>query len=137
LKPRIDFNKAVSLRLFDFPEEEFFRSWKGDANNPVIKTSNDYSTVPGVKPEFVAFNMPRKGYLVVTHLPDSSTCFFQFQSGFTAVRKIPGFGNIGASVLGPRTATGRGGEKKETEQNRQQRTRRSYLFSHNEPVTIV
>jgi hypothetical protein len=99
--------------LFDFFEEEFLRSWKGDANNPVIQTCNNYSTVLGVEPEFVAFNKPRKGNLVVTHLPDSSPRFFQFQSGFTVVRGILDFGNIGPNVLGPWTATGRGGEKKE------------------------
>jgi len=101
--------------LFDFTEEEFLRSWKGDVNNPVIQTSNNYSTVLGVEPEFVALNMPRKGNLVVTHLPDSSPRFFQFQSGFTDMRGILDFDNIGPNVLGPWTATGRGGEKKETE----------------------
>ena len=84
-------------------------------NNLVIQTSNNYSTFLGVEPEFVAFNKPRKGNLVVTHLPDSSPSFFQFQSGFTAVRGILDLGNIGPNVLGHRTATGRSGENKETE----------------------
>jgi hypothetical protein len=95
--------------LFDFLEGEFLQSLKGDVNNLVIQASNNHSPVFGVEPEFVALDIPGKSDLVVTHLQYASPCFFQFQNSFTAVRGILDFGNIGPNVLGPWTATGRGG----------------------------
>ena len=90
-----------AMVLFDFPEPEVFRSWKGAVDNSVIDICNDYSPVFGIEPEFVAFRIPEKCYLIVTHLPHANTGLFQFQTGFMVIRRILDVGNIGPNVLGP------------------------------------
>ncbi|MGO9020978.1 MAG: hypothetical protein ACLQVJ_21760 [Syntrophobacteraceae bacterium] len=84
-------------------------------NYPTIKTSNDYSPIPGVEPELVTLHIPGKSDLIVANPPYAYPSFFQFQSGCTEVRGLLDFGNISPDVLGSWTATGRGDEKKETE----------------------
>jgi hypothetical protein len=102
---------VIKPLLFDFSEQEFLRPWQSDTNDPVIHISDDYSTVFGIEPEFVAFYIPGKSNLVITHLPGSSPCFLQFQYVFSAVGRILDLRNIGPNVLGPPAAAGRGGNE--------------------------
>jgi len=84
--------------LFDFLEEEFLRPWKSDANNSLIKASNDHSTALGVEPEFVALHIPGKSDLIVANPPDAHPGFFQFHRGFMVMRGIFDLSNIGPNV---------------------------------------
>ena len=98
-------------------------------DNFVIDIRNDYSPVFGVEPEFVAFRVPGKRYLIVTNLPGANTCFFQFQSGFMAIRGIIDVGKVGPNVCRSLSAADHDGEyqanRKQPETNH-----KSYLYAH-------
>ncbi len=98
-------------------------------DNSVIDIRNDYSPAFGVKPEFVVFRIPGKRYLIVTHLPDADTRFFQFQSGFLVIRGIIDVGKVGPNVCRSLSATDHDGEDQE---NRKQpeTNHNSYLYAH-------
>ena len=98
-------------------------------DDSVIDIRNDYSPVFGVEPEFVAFRVPDKCYLIVAHPPHANTGFFQFQSGLMVIRRIIDIGDVGANVCRSLSATGHGGED-QANQKQPETNHKLYLYTH-------